>query len=210
MSSILRLKLAESPHALASPAISFYQTIALTASETDILNAILEFSRSPSHQLRAFFVRLAAAVGFCLPLSSFVDCVWPAVLPLSVDRVSSVRAMFLRLAPDFRQHFVSQGLAQVEKHLTTVFMVMGKDPDPLLQTIWREASDRFADTPRRLEHRVSLRDQFLCRSANVLPSPILQKPLRQRPPHVVDLPRKRHGSMQPSRLPLIEDRDGKK
>jgi hypothetical protein len=206
MAAILKSKLTQSPHALASTAIAFYQAIALVSSEGDVISALVDYSRSPLYQLRSFFIHLAIAVAFSFPFPVFIDHIWPAVLSLSEDRVSSVRATFLRKAPEFRHYFVSQGHAPSEKHLTTLFMVMGKDSDPLLQAVWLDASDRFTDTPGLLQRRVSLREQYLCRSANLLQAQVLRQPLRPPPVHVVDLPRKKQRSAQPSHLPLIDER----
>jgi hypothetical protein len=53
-------------------------------------------------------------------------------------------------------------------------MVMGKDPDPLLQAVWLECVDLFSHPPRRgPPERMSLKEQVIhqYRSANVLHAP---------------------------------------
>jgi hypothetical protein len=167
----VKSKLCLHPFVLGDATTNFFVAVVLGSPEEDVLGHAVDFSRSSNHQVRSFFLRLAIALGQFLSGVAFLERLWPAALLLAEDPVVSVRASFLRCSCPFRQLFARYGETAADKHLTTVFMIMGKDGDPLLQAVWLECAESFSRPPRRPDlERIPLKEQVThqYRSANTL------------------------------------------
>jgi hypothetical protein len=157
----VKVKVNDFPFALIDAGVGFLVSSIVLLPDEDVITHILEFSRARSHQLRCFFLKLAASAGLFLPAATFLERVWPAALALTEDPVIEVRGTFLRCCCQFRQIFVKHGQGAADKDLTTLFLVMGKEANPFLQAIWRECAEQFSDPTQRMaacSNRMSLRD----------------------------------------------------
>jgi hypothetical protein len=202
MGAILRVKHAQFPFALADATAAFYARVLIATQEAEILGAALSLARAPTHQLRSFFIQLAAMLGHLRP-SGFVDRLWPAALALAQDPVLAVRCTFLRCAAQFHDAFVETGDRAAVKNLTTVFMILGTVADPALEAVWRDAAAQLAGERDHSQGHFSQ----LYRSATAFDAPVVKArpPLRRpeplRPVPTTDPSRKRN-YVEPARRSL--------
>jgi hypothetical protein len=88
----------------------------------------------------------------------------------------SVKITFLTVSSQLRRLFVKNDMSTAEMAVTKLFMVLGKDSDPFVQSIWRECCDCFKAgvPPSDSESRISLRTGLsqLVHSAHILTAPI--------------------------------------
>jgi hypothetical protein len=115
-----------------------------------------------------------AATANYISITMLIERRWPAAVSLAEDPVVAVRAAFLRGSGSFRKFFVRSERPDMEKSLTTLFMIMGKDSDPYLQSVWRDCLECFKGSGRVVNEerpimQLRKRGSQLFRPPNLLP-----------------------------------------
>lgn len=149
----------QSPFALADAATRFYSTVTRFSIEDRLVSMLVDtFASSFKHQLRSLFVVIATGLGFSVTIECFAERIWPVIVSLGSDDVSSVRCTVLKNLHKIRRIFIKQGYKAGEKQILTLFMIIGKDEDPYIQTVWRQCSDGVTGKVVSCEIRSETRD----------------------------------------------------
>lgn len=132
----------KSPFALARRTVGCYQKMMCKANEDQMSFFLVDkFAASRKHQFRSLFVKFAAGLCFCMTVDTFKAIWWPKLIACSKDPVNSVRCALIKYMEIFRMCFAKQRCKQEEKDAVAIFMGMGRDTDPLVQTVWRQCLD---------------------------------------------------------------------
>jgi hypothetical protein len=73
MASLVKKKMALSPHALAGAAVNFYLTVADHVPDEELIPYLIEYAHSSQHQLRSFYFKVIAAVANSVSISTFIE-----------------------------------------------------------------------------------------------------------------------------------------
>lgn len=185
----------QSPFALADAATRFYSTVTRFSIEDRLVSMLVDtFASSFKHQLRSLFVVIATGLGFSVTIECFAERIWPVIVSLGSDDVSSVRCTVLKNLHKIRRIFIKQGYKAGEKQILTLFMIIGKDEDPYIQTVWRQCSDGVTGKVVSCEIRSEARDlsmtgiidkpvsmvetttKGLFKSTNLIHTPMMKEP----------------------------------
>jgi hypothetical protein len=156
--------------------VNFYSKVADHVPDEELIPYLLEYAQSSRHQLRSFYFKVIVGAANSLSISTFMERLWPAAIRLVEDPVVSVKFTFLSVSAQLKGFFRKNEISTAEMIVTKMFMAMGKDSDPCLQSMWRDSCNCFKAGvfPSEGESRISFRKDTsqLARSAHVLMPPV--------------------------------------